>query len=433
MKPVNPPAEVSRRGFFGTAGGLAVAAGALGPAQAAKLPAAHSGSVASVPFHGPHQSGILTPAQRHTYFAVFALDSDKRADVIALLRQWTEVSARLARGEPAYPGSYTPDGSADPLPGDSGETMGLPPENLTLTFGFGPGLFSKNGVDRYGLAGQRPAALVDLPKFNGDQLITEKTGGDLSVQACADDPQVAFHAIRQLARAAYGKASLQWTQTGFTGDSRKETPRNLMGFKDGSNNPATNQAALMRNVVWVGNEGPAWMRDGSYMVVRRVRIALEHWDRMPLDFQEQVVGRKKSSGAPLGKLHEHDAADLEAVDPDGELVVPEAAHIRLSAAANNGGTQMLRRGYSYHDGSNFHSERWPPWKQAVEFDAGLLFFCYQKDPRTSFIPTNHRLAGLDTMNQFTTHNGSGIFACPPGVQAGSYLGAALFEAAAASA
>ena len=62
----------------------------------------------------------------------------------------------------------------------------------------------------------RPEALIDLPRFNGDQLVAERTGGDLSVQACADDPQVAFHAVRQLARLAYDAAEIRWAQTGFT-------------------------------------------------------------------------------------------------------------------------------------------------------------------------------------------------------------------------
>ena len=180
--------------------------------------------------------------------------------------------------------------------------LGLSPARLTITFGFGAGLFIKDGQDRYGLAAKRPAALVDLPKFPGDQLVDARTGGDLSVQACADDPQVAFHAIRQLSRLAYNVAQIRWVQTGFTANfNAKETPRNLMGFKDGTNNPSVNDPKLMNQFIWVGDEGPDWMRGGSYMVVRRIRIALEHWDRMNLAFQEQTVGRHKYSGAPLGR------------------------------------------------------------------------------------------------------------------------------------
>ena len=165
-------------------------------------------------------------------------------------------------------------------------------------FGFGAGLFVKDGRDRYGLAAGRPAALVDMPKFNGDDLDAGRSGGDLCIQACANDPQVAFHAVRQLARISYGAASLKWVQSGFsTANKTQGTPRNLMGFKDGTQNPA---GAELDQVVWVGDEGPDWMRGGSYQAVRRIRIALEHWDRTEVDFQEQVVGRHKYSGAPLG-------------------------------------------------------------------------------------------------------------------------------------
>lgn len=421
----NQPANPSRRGFLGAAGSLAVAAGTLGAAAVSATAAAAgtdskpAAAPGMEPFFGKHQGGIITPQQRYTCFATFDLDITKRSELIALLKQWTAASDRLTRGEPVYPLHDV----SDQPPGDSGDALGLAPERLTLTFGFGPGMFSQNGVDRYGIASRKPAILNDLPKFNGDQLIPEKTGGDLSIQACADDPQVAFHAVRQLARLAYGKARMRWVQNGYTGDSSKGTPRNLMGFKDGTINPA---ASDLNKVVWAGPEGADWMHNGSYMVVRRIRIALEHWDRSPQDFQEQVVGRHKMSGAPLGKKNETDIADLDAADADGNPVVPDNAHMRLASAASNGGLQMLRRGYSYNDGANFTAERWPPWRQEVEFDAGLLFVSYQKDPGT-FIKINDQLAKLDIMNQFITHVGSGIFACPPGAETGSYIGAPLFK------
>lgn len=169
------------------------------------------------------------------------------------------------------------------------------------------------------------------------------------------------------------------------------------------------------------------MQGGTYTVVRRIRITLEHWDQMERGFQESVVGRQKYSGAPLGKKNEFDAADLDAVDKDGNPVIPDNAHVRLANRATNNGAQILRRTYSYNDGTNFYIERWPPWRQETEYDSGLIFIAHQRDPRTGFIPINEKLAKLDMMNQFTTHVGSGIFACPPGVQGGSYIGAALFD------
>jgi Dyp-type peroxidase family len=290
-----------------------------------------------------------------------------------------------------------------------------------------PGLFSWEGKDRYGLANRRPSALVDLPRFNGDQLIADKTGGDLLVQACANDAQVAFHAVRQLARIGHGATRIRYGQPGFLSGPRGETPRNLMGFKDGSNNLAIKNPRLMNEFVWVGSDGPAWMQGGTYTVVRRIRITLEHWDRVERGFQESVVGREKYTGAPLGKKNEFDAPDLNAADKDGNPVIPENAHVRLSNRATNNGARILRRSYSYNDGTNFYIERWPPWRQETEYDSGLIFIAHQRDPRTGFIPINEKLAKFDMMNQFTTHVGSAIFACPPGVPGGSFIGAALFD------
>jgi deferrochelatase/peroxidase EfeB len=381
---------------------------------------------ATEPFWGGHQGGILTPLQHNTYFAAFDLITTGRDDVANLLQAWTTAAARMTVGQPAGPL-----GDDDSVPAaDSGDALGLSPARLTITFGFGAGLFIKDGQDRYGLAAKRPAALVDLPKFPGDQLLDARTGGDLSVQACADDPLVAFHAIRQLSRLAYNVAQIRWVQTGFTPNSKaKETPRNLMGFKDGTNNPSVNDPKLMNQFIWVGDEGPDWMRGGSYMVIRRIRIALEHWDRMNLAFQEQTVGRHKYSGAPLGGAKEFDKPDYDTTDKDGNPVIPENSHVRLAAAVKNDGAQILRRPYSYNDGANLTAERWPPWRQDMEFDAGLLFLCYQRDPRTGFIKIFEKMSKFDMMNQFVTHTGGGLFACPGGVVEGGFIGQHLFEKA----
>ena len=424
------PKHAARRAFL-KAGAATAAAGALSAATTAHAAThaqradARPDPLASIePFFGEHQGGIVTPQQSHTYAAAFDLTTDKRADVIALLREWTDAAARMTRGEAARP-LQTAD---DTPPADSGEALDLGPAGLTITFGFGPGLFSHEGKDRYGLAAHRPAALIDLPRFNGDQLLPAKSGGDLYVQACANDPQVAFHAVRQLARIGYGAAQMRWGQAGFLSGARGKTARNLMGFKDGTNNPTPSDPALMSQFVWAGAEGPAWMQSGTYTVVRRIRITLEHWDQMQLGFQEQVVGRHKLSGAPIGKHNEFDPVDLDAVDKDGNPVIPDNSHVRLSNPGNNDGMRLLRRAYSYNDGTNFYIERWPPWRQETEFDAGLLFIAHQRDPRTAFVPINEKLSKFDMMNQFTTHVGSAIFACPPGAKPGSFIGAGLFQA-----
>jgi deferrochelatase/peroxidase EfeB len=423
----------TRRGLVRIAAGLAAAGTGLGNSVAeamtetpSKAATAREPMPSAEPFWGAHQGGIATaPAQGHSYFAALDLTTTNRDDVVALLRRWTGAAARMTAGEPAEPLGHNP---AIPAP-DSGEALGLPPARLTLTFGFGAGLFVKDGKDRYGLSPARPPALVDLPRFNGDQLIEARTGGDLSVQACADDPQVAFHAVRELARLAYEIGQVHWAQAGFLpAFGPKETPRNLMGFKDGTVNPPVGDAAAMAKFVWVGEEGPDWMRGGSYIVARRIRMALEHWDRMKVGFQEQTFGRHKYSGAPLGGKKEFDPVDLKATDKDGNPVIPESAHVRLAAAASNGGAQILRRPYAYNDGVDFTAERWPPWRQGMEYDAGLFFVCYQRDPRTGFIKIFDKMSKFDMLNQFVTHTGGGLFACPGGVKQGDFIGQPLFEA-----
>ena len=414
----------SRRSFFGVAGGLAggVAGAMVTRAQASPI-LPQDMSEAAEPFYGARQAGITTPMQDSLYFASFDLAATSRQDVVALLQTWTAAAARLTAGLPAEPGMQ--DDNEPPL--DSGEAVGLKASRLTITFGFGPDLFTLDGKDRYGLATKRPSALVDLPVFNGDQLVDGQCGGALCIQACANDPQVAFHAVRQLARLSYGAATLKWVQSGFaTANKTQGTPRNLMGFKDGTMNPA---GAAIEDAVWAGPEGPAWMQGGSYMVSRRIRIALEHWDRMRVAFQEQTFGRQKASGAPLGGKAEFDAPDFNATDATGNYVIPETSHTRLAAPANNGGAQILRRSYSYNDGANFVAERWPPWHQGIEYDSGLFFQAYQKDPRTGFITIFDKMSKIDALNQFTTHVGSAVFACPPGVRKGEYIGKTLFETA----
>jgi deferrochelatase/peroxidase EfeB len=419
----------TRRGLARGAAGLVAAVGAgLSAKPAAAAPAvgpSEADATQIEPFWGPHQGGIATPAQRHTYAAALDLVGGSRDDLIAILRAWTSAAAVMSRGQPARPLEADPATAAP----DSGDVMDLSPARLTITFGFGAGLFGKDGKDRYAVAAQRPPALVDLPSFNGDELIEGRTGGDLVVQACADEPQVAFHAVRQLARLVRPIAKLRWGQTGFIpAIGAEQTPRNLMGFKDGTGNLSIHDRAAMEKFVWVGDEGPDWMRGGSYVVLRRIQVALEHWDRMPLDFQERTFGRHKYSGAPLGGNSELDAADLAAADRDGEPVIPENAHIRLAGAANNDGARILRRGYAYNDGISLVTERWEPWRQSMAYDAGLFFICYQRDPRTGFIKIFDRLSKFDMLNQFVTHTGGGLFACPGGVAPGEFIGQRLFEA-----
>lgn len=422
------PFDFTRRNFLALTGGIAAATGAGFGARSAVDALTGKSSLVSgnavEPFWGQHQGGIITPAQNHTYFASFDLGTDKKEDVVQLLQKWTAASARMAKGQTAEPQEQDADKPAT----DSDDALGLSPSRLTITFGFGAGLFTKDGKDRYGLAAKRPAAFVGLPKFSGDQLVETRTGGDLSVQACADDPQVAFHAVRQLIRMADYIAQIRWTQAGFIANPPSGgTVRNLMGFKDGSGNPDIKDHQAMDQFVWVGSEGPSWMQGGSYVVARRTRIVLEHWDKMNVAFQEQTIGRSKSTGAPLGMKNEMDAVNLDLMDKDGNPVLPENSHVRLATAATNDGAKILRRSYSYNDGVNLTAERWPPWRQGMEYDAGLLFMCYQRDPRTGFIKIFDKMSKFDMMNQFVTHIGGGMFACPGGAKEGEFMGQRLFQ------
>ncbi|MFF3558445.1 iron uptake transporter deferrochelatase/peroxidase subunit [Streptomyces sp. NPDC002574] len=408
----------SRRTLLGwTGAGVVLGAAAAGSAVAAVRsgndvqPAASAGS--AIAFHGAHQAGITTPVQDRLHFASFDVTTEDREELVALLKEWTEAARKMTQGRPVGEGAVG--GLAEAPPDDTGEALGLQPSRLTLTIGFGPSLFrGADGKDRFGLAGKRPEALVDLPKFPGDNLDTSRSGGDLCVQACADDPQVAVHAIRNLARIGFGKVAMRWSQLGFGKTSSttpdEQTPRNLMGFKDGTHNAAGSDASVQDKHVWVASaDGPAWMSGGSYLVARRIRMHIETWDRTSLREQEDVFGRTKGEGAPLGRKHERDTPDFKAMKPD--------AHVRLSHPDNSGVT-ILRRGYSFTDGTD----------GLGRLDAGLFFLAYQRDVRDGFIPLQMRLAKTDALNEYIQHVGSAVYAVPPGVRdTGDWWGRALFE------
>jgi deferrochelatase/peroxidase EfeB len=424
-------------------GGLLVGAGAVGGgviggfAEPA-IAGTGSGAQGNVePFYGAHQSGILTDTQRQTVLASFDVASNDRGDLIALLKAWTRLGAELAQGQSVTVPIYTPssgsssnayaDATGGSTTDDSLEAYGLDPSRLTLTVGFGRSLFTTaQGQSRFGIGSRLPEALVDLPHFSGDELVDTDSGGDLFLHACADDPQVAFHAIRSIARIAPDVATLRWTQLGFSPDNQGGTPRNLMGFKDGTVNSNVHPPTDPDTTLWAGSEGPSWMQGGSYVVYRRIRITLEHWDRLAPNLQEQVIGRQKVNGALLGGTDEFAALDLNGRDPHGDLVIPADAHVRLAAPASNNGAVIVRRGFSYNNGTTPFIERWPPWRQALEYDAGLLFLGYQKDPRTAFVPVFSKMAEADALNQFTTHTASAVFAIPPGASGpGDWIGRTL--------
>lgn len=409
----------------GVAGAVGVAAGAAAIFADGGGPASAGTSAAdAIEFFGEHQAGIVTPAQDRLHFVAFDVITKDRTDLIELLRTWTVAAARMTQGRDAgLIGAVN--GIAEAPPDDTGEALGLPPSGLTITIGFGPSLFrAADGTDRFGLAARRPPALADLPAFRHDALRPDISGGDLCVQACANDPQVAVHAVRNLARIGFGKVTVRYSQLGFGRTSStsvtQATPRNMMGFKDGTRNlKAEDGAGQLAQHLWAsGDDGASWMAGGSYLVTRRVRMMIETWDRTSLAEQEQIFGRDKGEGAPLGQAKEYDTIDFAKKGPDGEPVVAVDSHVRLAHPDHNSGAKLLRRGYNFVDGSD----------GLGRLDAGLFFMAYQRDPRTQFVTVQRNLAKMDTLNEYIRHESSGVWACPPGVSGPQdFWGRALFS------
>lgn len=412
---------ISRRGLFGLAGVSAAGLAVGGGAGAAITLAATTGESTVYPFFGEHQAGIVTPAQDRLHFAAYDLAAGTtRSELVELLRQWSTAADRMTRGlEVGETGAV--DGPDLAPPTDTGEALGLSASGLTITFGFGPTLFStEEGEDRFGLAGSRPPLLTRLPRFSGDALQPALGGGDLCIQACADDPQVAVHAIRNLSRIAFGRASIRWSQLGFgrtsSTSTSQVTARNLFGFKDGTANIKAEDRSTVADQVWVGNaDGPAWLVGGSYLVTRKIRMIIEAWDRTQLQEQERVIGRSKGEGAPLSGGTEFTPADFSATGAAGQQLIDANSHVRLArSAATAHGAQLLRRGYNFVDGND----------ELGRLNAGQFFISFQRSPQ-QFIDVQRMLA-RDALNEYTKHVSSSIFAVPPGAKPGGFVGAALF-------
>ncbi|MGL4173604.1 MAG: iron uptake transporter deferrochelatase/peroxidase subunit [Actinomycetota bacterium] len=414
------PAEraISRRQLVGALGAGIAASGAIGTAVAAGASAgsrSENGIVAettaaAIPFHGSHQAGIITPAQDNLHFAAFDVTTEDRLALRDVLQRWTDAARRMTAGQEAGPvGAFN--GIPEAPPDDTGEAAGLPAFGLTITIGFGSSLFDHpNQGDRFGLAGKRPDGLRDLPSFPADEITAENSGGDLCIQACANDPAVASHAIRNLARIGFGTVSMRWSQLGFGRTSSttrdQETPRNLFGQKDGTMNLHAEDTAALDEHLWVSGSSTAtrWFDGGSYLVARRIRMHIETWDRTSLTEQEQIIGRTKGSGAPLTGGGEFDEPDFTATGSDGELVISPVAHVQLAHPSRHGGARILRRGYSFIDGND----------KLGRMNAGLFFLSYQRDPE-QFIRIQRELARSDVLNEYIEHTASGVWACPPGL------------------
>ncbi|ALX66037.1 Dyp-type peroxidase [Microbacterium sp. XT11] len=348
----------------------------------------------TVPFFGVHQAGIDTAAQAHGVFVALDLHDDVDRDALTrLMRILTDDAARLTQGEPAL--------------ADSEPELALSPARLTVTFGFGPGLVTRAN-------GAAPSWLAPLPAFRVDRLRPEFSAGDLLLQIAGDDPLTVAHATRMLLKDARGFANIRWTQQGFRRAYGTERPgttmRNLFGQVDGTTNPQPGTTDFDR-VVWTDTDG--WLAGGTGVVVRRIRMDLDKWDRLDRSGREASVGRTLANGAPLTGTDEFDEPDFEAKTAIGFPVIPQFAHIRR--ARGDGAERIFRRAYNY-------DER-PAGAEVSE--SGLIFVSFQADIDRQFIPMQHRLDELDLLNEWTTPIGSAVFAVPPGCRDGGFIGDTL--------
>ena len=434
-KPDKPGAKgTSRRAMFTGAGLGAALAGLAGVAggrawEASRRP--EEAILTTYPFRGDHQAGITTPAQDNMFTAAFDVSTTDVEELKTLLSDWAVAAEQMTAGELI---GGQPSSNKQLPPKDTGEAWGYKPNGLTITFGVGKGLFvDAEGNDRFGLAAKMPAILKEgMPSFSGDQLHAAQSDGDLLVQACSNDAQVCVHAIRNLTRIAFGTATLRWSQVGYGRTSStsvdQETPRNLFGFKDGTNNiKAEDPADQLNEHLWVqpGDDAAAsWMTGGTYYVARRIRMLAEVWDRLRLIEQEQTMGRDKRYGAPLSianptkSSEEFTTVDYAAKDDKGETLVPADAHIAVVSPEQNQGRRMLRRGYNYTDGSD----------SLGLLQTGLFFIAFVRDPRTNFYPILDRMTKSDALQEYLKHEASALFAIPPGIKKGdTMVAASLFS------
>ncbi|MFF0120257.1 Dyp-type peroxidase [Micromonospora arida] len=379
------------------AGGAAIATTRTGsgppPASADTTPVASVGGLVE-PFHGTRQAGVSTEPQAHASFVALTLRrGTDRAALGRMLRLLTDDAARLTQGRPAL--------------ADTEAELGLLPARLTVTFGFGPGLYRAAGVDD-----RRPASVTELPSFRIDRLQPAWSGGDLLLQICADDAISVAHAQRVLIKDSRPFATVRWVQQGFRRSPGVEpgghTQRNLFGQLDGTANPRP--GAPMDTALWVP-EGPAWLRDSTTVVLRRISMNMETWDLLGRTDRELAVGRRLDTGAPLTGTAEHDEPDFAATDADGLTVIPDFSHM-TRAHVTDDRLKILRRPYNY-DGV--------PTAEG-HADSGLIFASYQADIARQFLPIQRRLADRDLLNEWTTPIGSAVFAIPPGCQPGGWIG-----------
>jgi deferrochelatase/peroxidase EfeB len=403
------PRSLSRRRLLGL--GAAAGLGAIASSGELTGAAARAGTLSDgatdtpaeqaqlASFEGAHQAVILSEPTPATAFLAFDVIADSKSELRELLRTVTQRMRLLyAGGPPASLGPASP-------PDDNG-VLGpeLPARQVAFVLGLGSSLFD----ERFGLASLRPAGLTEMTSFPNDNLNPAECGGDLSIQICAHRADNVLHAVRDLTKHTRGALQPRWRIDGFQSPPRPAgTPRNLMGFKDGIANPHTADADEMARLVWLQSRTaePDWTAGGTYQVARIIRMLVEFWDRVSLDEQEMMFGRRRASGAPLDRNDEFDEPDY-AGDPKGERI-PLDAHIRLANPRTDAtaSSRILRRAYNYDRGIDGNGN----------LDMGLLFTCYQQDIERQFTATQTRLID-EPLVDYISPTGGGYFFCPPGLR-----------------
>ncbi|HVX53566.1 iron uptake transporter deferrochelatase/peroxidase subunit [Nocardioides sp.] len=408
---------VSRRGLIGGLGtaaataAVAAAAPALlrnGEGASAATPTAPTDTAYS--FEGAHQAGILTPVQRCASYVAFDVTAADRAELVAMFRTLTEQSRFLMTGGTPPDHGLTATTADDGILGPS-----VPADGLTVTTSVGASLFD----GRFGLGARRPQRLVRMPAFDDDALDRAWCDGDVLLQIGADNNDTVAHALRQIMRATRGALQPRWRMDGFQSPPRPSgTPRNLLGYKDGTANPSTSDEDLMDQLVWThaGGGEPAWVEGGSYHVVRLIRMLVEFWDRVSVREQNNIFGRDKATGAPLTGSHEKDTPDY-GDDGTGTPLIFGDAHIRrASNSGNPGGSRMLRRSFNYDRGVDANGN----------LDMGLIFTAFNQDLERQFATVQRRLAGESLVDYILPYGGGYFFALPGVSGSGDWLGRGMF-------
>jgi deferrochelatase/peroxidase EfeB len=364
-------------------------------------------------FDGVHQAGILTPAA--PFSVLVALDSiaDGRAELMTALQALSSRARELTRG------GQTVVAELDAPPFDSG-TLGtvIAPDGLTVTIAVGASLFDR----RYGLASRKPAHLTEMRAFPHDELDPARTGGDVLIQLAAGHQDTVAHAVRELVKDVRGQLVPRWTVAGFQGAQRGPSPhsskRNHFGFRDGTSNPDVTDPKVMDRLVWARRGGgePGWTAHGTYQVVRAIRMHVEFWDRVGLQEQEEMIGRKRDTGAPLGGKGEFENPRFD-LDPKGERIKLDA-HIRLAnpREPRTIDQRILRRAWNYSEG--FDSDG--------QLNVGLLFVGFNQDIKRQFVAIQERL-NEEPMVDYITPEGGGYFFAPGASRNPSdWVGSGLF-------